>query len=121
MKYISTRNIFLDEYNITSCQVPPFSKLLNVLINSRELNLVFESPESSQAGMNNDKTFNFKIISGLIQQDTYIDERWKYFDTIRTQEGDVIDYYHIFFEEIKTLQETRDSKLQEIIDDEQDF
>ena len=85
------------------------------------MEFIFESSESSNNGMYNDKQFNFKVITGLQQYDTYIDERWRYFDTIRTQEGDVIEYYHIFFEEIKTLKETRDYKLQEIIDDEQDF
>ena len=121
MKFISTRNLFIDTYNTMSCQVPPFSKLLNVLVCSGEMNLIFESTESSNNGLNNLKTFNFKVIDGLVQQDTYIDERWEYFDTIRTQDGDIIEYYHIFYEEIKTLQETRDNKLQEIIDDEQDF
>lgn len=123
MKYISTRNVFLDQYNTMSCQVPPFSKLLNILVSggsSKELNLIFESTETS-SGSNNSKTFNFKAISGLEQQDNYIDDRWIYFDTIRLQDGDWIDYYHIFYEEIKTLQETRDSKLDEIINDEQEF
>jgi len=123
MKYISTRNVFLDEYNTMSCQVPPFSKLLNIIViggSSKELNLIFESTETS-TGTNNSKTFNFKAISGLTQKDNYIDDRWVYFDTIRLQDGDWIDYYHIFYEEIKTLQETRDSKLEEIISDEQEF
>lgn len=121
MKYISTRNLFIDQYNTMTCTVPPFSKLLNVIVIGNEMEFIFESIESSNHGSNNGKQFNFKVITGLHQKDTYIDERWEYFDTIRTQEGDFIEYYHIFFEEIKTLQETRDSKLQEIIDDEQDF
>lgn len=121
MKYILTRHSYIDEYNTVSCQVPPFSKLINVVVVSRDVRLIFESPESSDNGTNNNKTFNFKFLGGLDQNDTYIDERWEYFNTYRVQDGDDIDYYHVFFEEIKTLQETRDNKLQEIIDDEQDF
>lgn len=121
MKYISTRNVWIDQYNTMSCQVAPFSKLLNVIVIGGEMELIFESSESSDSGINNTKTFNFKVLTGLSQNDTYIDERWEYFDSVRTQEGDIIEYYHIFFEEIKTTQELRDNKIEEIINDDQDF
>jgi|SaaInlV_165m_DNA_1040744.scaffolds.fasta_scaffold06438_6 hypothetical protein len=117
-KFIITKQSTIPQYDydIQNCNVPSYSKLLNINIVGNEMNIIFESPT---VGTNNDtKVFSFKVITGLYQNNTFIDNRFIYHDTIRVQESDFIEYYHIFYDEIKSPDELRDDKLQEIISDE---
>jgi hypothetical protein len=104
------------DYDVQSCNVPSYSKILNINIVGRDdMNVTFEAPTESRS--DDSKIFSFKVLTGLYQDNTFIDDRFIYHDTIRVQESDYIEYLHIFYEEIKSLDELRNEKLSDIIDE----
>ena len=122
-KDIITKTIFIpqNDYSVKSCDLPPYSKLLNIhIVGKDEMNLIFESPSMDTNNYGNygsdKKTFTFEILSGLYQDNNIIDEKFVYHDTIRVQESDFIEYYHIFYDEGKSISEIRDEKLEDIIE-----
>lgn len=116
MAYINTKTVPITDYSIMSVFVRPYSRLLKVMIKRKELILLFIS--ENHKGGENTKLFNFKLIKGIYQTDSYIDNEYDFFDTIRVVDDDNIDYYHVFYQEIKTINEERNEKIDNFLNQE---
>ena len=116
--YIHTHSIQYDTYNSSFLSCPPYSKILNIIIKNGNLIITFSSEQYVTTNYNNsysNKTFYFKVLTGLHQNNTSIPPDYQYHSTLRVQENDMIEYYHIFIHEIKSADELRDSKINEVI------
>lgn len=114
--YIHTSTIPLTE---TFIKCPAYSKILHIHIKNNQYVITFKS--ESYVGYNSDndwKKFNIKTLGGLMQNNQHLTDNFEYFTTIRVVEDDFIDYYHIFIEEVKSVAELRDNKIDEIMDQE---
>jgi len=74
---------------------------------------------SSQSNDPSYKTFLFKVLKGIYQSNTVIMDGFEYFQTIKKEDDDVVEHYHVFIQDIKSLAEQRDSKIGEVMN--QDF
>lgn len=125
MKYINTTSCSFSDYvsgtSTTFIKCPPFSKILNIQIRNWMLNITYQSDEYVNVyngNFSDFKTFNFIVLTGLNQNNKSIPDFFEYFDTIKVFEDERVEYYHVFIQEIKTLQEIRDSKIDELMDQE---
>ena len=101
-------------YNTTiPINCPTFSKILKIFVRGDQMFVIFSSPIPFSS--NQSKRFDIKVLTGLYQLDTIVDDKFTYYDTIRTENSDRIEYYSIFYQEIKSLEELRDGKIDEII------
>ena len=125
MKYINTTSCSFSDYvsggstNFIKC--PPFSKILNIHIRNWMLNITYQCDEYVNIYNSNFpdfKTFNFIVLIGLTQNNKSIPDFFEYFDTIKVFEDERVEYYHVFVQEIKTVQEIRDGKIDELMDQE---
>jgi len=122
--YINTVQINFDRYgsNPSSIKCYPYSKVLHVHVKSGYLVITYSSEMYSDAniGLSGDpyKTFYFKVLTGLIQTNMVMERGYEYFDTIRVSEDEMIQDYHIFMLEHKTVDEVRDEKLNKLMDQE---
>ena len=120
MKYLSTVEQEFQEHLDTFVNVEPYTELLNVSIRGSKLVLLFKGDYNCTNTHNNyeeKKNFTFKVIRGDYINNIEISENFEYHSTIRRENDDHIEYYNIFYEERKTLDELRDDKLNDIIDE----
>jgi hypothetical protein len=120
MKYLSTVEQEFQEYLDTFVNVEPYTELLNVSIRGSKLVLLFKGDYNCTNPHNNyeeKKSFTFKVVRGDYINNLEISENFEYHSTIRRENDDHIEYYNIFYEERKTLDELRDDKLNDIIDE----
>ncbi len=123
MSYINTSSIPINYYGLTTLRCPKFSKILHVHITQGNTIKITYSSELfvSQSddkvnGTGNYKSINFMILSGLHFDNVKMAESFEYFSTIRTEFNDIIEFNYIFIENIKTLDERRESTLIEVLD-----
>ena len=116
MAYISSKIIGSIINTQLSISVEPYTKLLNLLIIKSELIGIFST--EGYNNWNGLKTFNFRIMRGVSQFNNYIDDDYIFFDTIKVVDDETIEFYHLFFHEIKTLDETRDKKIDNFLNQE---
>lgn len=120
MKYISTLETAISEYNDTFINVLPYTKLLNVNIKNGQLSLLFQgdynctNPSNTYGPL---KSFTFKVIKGNYLNNVSVDEIFEFHSSIRSINDDFIEYYNIFFIENKTTDELRDDRISEIIEE----
>ena len=121
MSYIHTSSMPIDYIGKnTVIRCPPYSKLLNIHIKQNFLYVTYKSDiYVTNYVEHNWKTFEFIILKGLILSNSLIQNQYEYFDTIRVLEDDIVEYYHIFVNEIKSIEEERDNKIESLMD--QDF
>jgi hypothetical protein len=120
MKYLSTVEQEFQEHLDTFVNVEPYTELLNVSIRGSKLVLLFKGDYNCTNPHNNyeeKKSFTFKVVRGDYINNLEISENFEYHSTIRRENDDHIEYYNIFYEERKTLDELRDDKLNDIIDE----
>jgi len=120
MKYLSTVEQEFQEHLDTFVNVEPYTELLNVSIRGSKLVLLFKGDYNCTNTHNNyeeKKSFTFKVVRGDYINNLEISENFEYHSTIRRENDDHIEYYNIFYEERKTLDELRDDKLNDIIDE----
>jgi len=122
--YIHTVQTNFDRYGTipSSIKCYPYSKVIHVHIKSGYLIVTYSSEmySSGNIGIGSDphKTFNFRVLTGLTQNNTPMDRGYEYLTTIRVSEDEMVQYYHIFMMEHKTLDEVRDDKLNKLMDQE---
>lgn len=98
---------------------PPYSKILHFHIRNGQYVITFQSEQYVGYNTESDwKTFNIKVLTGVMLSNASIPNTYEHFTTIRYQTEDFVDYYHIFIEEIKSISEQRDGKIGEIMDQE---
>lgn len=103
----------------TFIKCPPYSKILHFHIRNGQYHITFQSESYVGYSPESDwKTFNILILNGIMLNNSSVPNTHEYFTTIRYQDDDFVEYYHIFLEEIKSLSEQRDSKIGEIMDQE---
>ena len=118
--YINTSSLSFDIYGYSPTYMSclPYTKILHLIIKGSSL--IVTSSSESHVGYNHSdhtKQFNFKVLKGLYQNNSHITESdYEYHSTLRVEENDMIEYYHIFVQEIKSLDELRDSKIERIVD-----
>jgi len=120
MKYLSTVEQEFQEHLDTFVNVEPYTELLNVSIRGSKLVLLFKGDYNCTNPHNNyeeKKSFTFKVVRGDYINNLEISENFEYHSTIRRENDDHIEYYNIFYEERKTVDELRDDKLNDIIDE----
>lgn len=113
--YIHTSTI---PFHTTFIKCPPYSKILHFHISGSQYHITFQSEEYVGNAESDWKTFNIKVLNGINLNNQSIPNTYEHFTTIRHQDNDFIDYYHIFIDEIKSLSEQRDGKIGEIMDQE---
>jgi hypothetical protein len=117
--YINTASINVDTYGTPFISCPAFSKVLHIHVKHNQLVITYSSEQMINTYNNVSdgtfKTFQFKVLKGLHQNNTHIMMGFEYFNTIRISEDDMVEYYHIFINEIKSLAEQRDNKIGEVI------
>lgn len=117
--YINTTSISIDTYGVQFINCPAFSKILHIHIKSNQLVITYSSELFINTYNNNNdgtfKTFQFKVLRGLHQNNANVMMGFEYFDTIRISEDDMVEYYHIFINETKSLAEQRDNKIGEVV------
>lgn len=118
LMYIHTSSITIDFYgDLTKINCPSYSKILAIFIKSKILYVTFQSEYYITYDYDSSwKSFKFKIITGFSQNNHNIPSCYDYLDTIRVEEYDTIEYYYVFVEEIKSLSERRDSKINTIME-----
>lgn len=117
--YIQTSTLPINSYNDTSFILcPPYSKILHVCVRRDDLIITYSSDlyVDIYGSKDNWKKFNFLVINGLQHNNTNIKDEFDYFNTIRVEESDFIDYYHIFIQEVKSVAEMRDVKIESIVE-----
>lgn len=122
MKYLSTIEHQISEYTDNIIQVEPYTELLNISIRGSKLILLFKGDYNCTNPHNNyqeKKTFTIKVIKGDYISNFEIGDDFEYHSTIRRENDDCIEYYNIFYIERKTLDELRNDKLNDIIDDQE--
>lgn len=122
MKYLSTIEHQISEYTDNIIQVEPYTELLNISIRGSKLILLFKGDYNCTNPHNNyqeKKTFTIKVIKGDYISNFEIGDDFEYHSTIRRENDDYIEYYNIFYIERKTLDELRNDKLNDIIDDQE--
>lgn len=125
MNYINTTSCSFSDYingsSNTFIKCPPFSKILDIQVRNYMLNITYQSPDYVNvynSNFSDFKTFNFIVLVGLTQNNKSIPDFFEYFDTIKVFEDERVEYYHVFIQEIKTIQEIRDGKIDELMDQE---
>lgn len=116
MAYLNTKNITLAEHSVMSLSVSPYTKLVNVKVKNGELLAIFLSEQIDN--WSNSKIFNFKVIRGQYQTNIYIDSFYNYFDTVKIIDDERVEWYHIFYQEIKTIEESRNERIDTFLNQE---
>lgn len=118
--YIHTSSMPIDWYGKTTIKCPPYSKPLHIHIRNQMLYLTFRSETYVSSYVeSNWKTFDFIILQNLIQNNSNVPNGFEYFETIKMTDDDVINYYHLFIQENISVEEQRDGKITELMN--QDF
>jgi len=132
MKTIKTQTVSFNDYsNMVSFAVPPYSKILNVLIEYSNFTIIYEYDAIDEINENK-KQFMFRIIK---DKDLNFSEwGYEYYKTIIQEDppqlsnysnGNQINlsimsgnkkYFHIFVNEIKSKEELREDKLENILE-----
>jgi hypothetical protein len=132
MKTTKTQTVSFNDYsNMASFTVPPYSKILNVLIEYFTFTIIYEYDTINEINENK-KQFMFRIIK---DKDLNFSEfGYEYYKTITEEDqpklssylsGDQINlsiisgikkYFHIFVNEIKSKEELREDKLENILE-----
>lgn len=113
--YINTITIGINEYTTNFMNCPPFSKILDIRIGYNKSMVITYSSESYVYPSDYTKSFYFHIIKGNCIVNMSVPTGYVFFKTIRAEENDFIEFYTIFIQENKTLDELRDSKIEEVI------
>jgi hypothetical protein len=105
-------------YGDSTLSLPDFSKILNIHIRNDMMAITYSSPNMINTfdTSSHHKRFNFRIIKGNYITNQHVVDDFKFFTTLRYEEFDTINYHNIFIEEIKSISELRDGKINEIID-----
>jgi hypothetical protein len=132
MKTTKTQTVSFNDYsNMVSFAVPPYSKILNVLIEYSNFTIIYEYDTIDEINENK-KQFMFRIIK---DKDLNFSEwGYEYYKTIIQEDppqlnnysnGNQINlsimsgikkYFHIFVNEIKSKEELREDKLENILE-----
>lgn len=132
MKIVKTQTLSFNDYsNMASFTVPPYSKILNVLIEYSTFTIIYEYDTIDEINENK-KQFMFRIIK---DKDLNFSEfGYEYYKTIIQEDppqlsnysnGNQINlsimsgnkkYFHIFVNEIKSKEELREDKLENILE-----
>ena len=132
MKTTKTQTVSFNDYsNMASFAIPPYSKILNVLIEYSTFTIIYEYDTIDEINENK-KQFMFRIIK---DKDLNFSEwGYEYYKTIIQEDppqlsnyssGNQINlsiisgikkYYHIFVNEIKSTEELREDKLENILE-----
>jgi hypothetical protein len=132
MKIVKTQTLSFNDYsNMVSFTVPPYSKILNVLIEYSTFTIIYEYDTLDEINENK-KQFMFRIIK---DKDLNFSEfGYEYYKTIIQEDppqlsnysnGNQINlsimagikkYFHIFVNEIKSKEELREDKLENILE-----
>ncbi len=119
--YIHTFVVNLNTYDKMFINCPEYSKVVNIAIRSGQLYITVTSESYVNLYNGYDsitKTFNIKVLLGIQQNNTHIEKGYKFYNLLRTEINDIIEYYYVFVEEIKTVAELRDGKIDEIMNQE---
>ena len=121
MSYIHTSSMPIDYIGKnTVIKCPPYSKLLHVHIKQNFLYATYKTEQYvTNYPEHNWKSFEFIVIRNLVVANQPIQKEYEYVDTIRSLEDDMVSYYHVFVNEVKSIEEQRDSKIETLMD--QDF
>ena len=132
MKIVKTQTVSFNDYSNMVCfAVPPYSKILNVLIEYSNFTIIYEYDTIDEINENK-KQFMFRIIK---DKDLNFSEwGYEYYKTIIQEDppqlnnysnGNQINvsimsgikkYFHIFVNEIKSKEELREDKLENILE-----
>jgi len=114
--YINSTIIPLQPWMTSFVILPPFSKVLNISIRSGSMFIMYSSTTyDNKLTGGNSKTYNIRVLLGLEISNQQIPDGFKFLNTIKTIENDIVEYYHIFIDEVMSLSEIRDSKIDEVI------
>lgn len=119
MRYINSKEIDINLFSqTTTLRCPKFSEILNVHVKGSKLIITYSSISNTNLDNNENsyKSVNFKILYGLYLNNSIVDDSYEYFNTLKVEQDDTINFYHIFIENIKTLDEKRELKLVDILD-----
>lgn len=132
MKITKSQSISFNDYsNMVAFTAPPYSKLLNVIIDSYILTIIYEYDLIDEI-TENKKQFNIRVLK---DKELYFTEfNYEYYKTIIEEDqpqlsnysnGNQINlsiipgnkkYFHIFVNEIKSTEELREEKLENILE-----
>jgi hypothetical protein len=132
MKITKSQSISFNDYsNMVAFTTPPYSKLLNVIIDSYILTIIYEYDLIDEI-TENKKQFNIRVLK---DKELYFTEfNYEYYKTIIEEDqpqlsnysnGNQINlsiipgnkkYFHIFVNEIKSTEELREEKLENILE-----
>lgn len=132
MKITKSQSISFNDYsNMVAFTAPPYSKLLNVIIDSYILTIIYEY-DSIDEITENKKQFNIRVLK---DKELYFTEwNYEYYKTIIEEDqpqlsnysnGNQINlsiipgnkkYFHIFVNEIKSTEELREERLENILE-----
>ena len=132
MKITKSQSISFNDYsNMVAFTGPPYSKLLNVIIDSYILTIIYEYDLIDEI-TENKKQFNIRVLK---DKELYFTEfNYEYYKTIIEEDqpqlsnysnGNQINlsiipgnkkYFHIFVNEIKSTEELREEKLENILE-----
>ncbi len=132
MKITKSQVVSFNDYsNMASFTTPSYSKLLNVIIENLNFIIIYEYDTMDEINENK-KQFNFRIIKD--RELSFSEFNYEYYKTIIEEDqpklssylsGDQINlsiipsnkkYYHIFVHEIKSMEELREEKLENILE-----
>ena len=131
MKTITTLNQSYYNNSIVHFSLPPYSKLLDVFIDSSMFRILYEY-DSNYSDNPNKKYYDFRILTD--SNFTFNDYGYEYFKTIIEEEpptlsnysnGNQINlsivngykkYFYIFVHEMKSIEESRDEKLENLLE-----
>lgn len=130
MKITKSQSISFNDYSNMVCfTTPPYSKLLNVIIDSFIFTIIYEYDSIDEI---NEKYFYFRVVKD--KELNFSEFNYEYYKTITEEDqpklssylsGDQINlsiipsnkkYFHIFVNEIKSTEELREEKLENILE-----
>ena len=132
MKITKSQSVSFNEYsNMVVFSTPPYSKLLNTFIDNYIFTIIYEYDSIDEINENK-KQFNFRVVK---DKELYFTEfNYEYYKTIIEEDqpqlsnysnGNQINlsiisgikkYFHIFVNEIKSKEELREDKLENILE-----
>lgn len=132
MKITKSQSVSFNDYsNMVVFSTPPYSKLLNTFIDNYIFTIIYEYDSIDEINENK-KQFNFRVVK---DKELYFTEfNYEYYKTIIEEDqpqlsnysnGNQINlsiitgnkkYFHIFVNEIKSTEELREEKLENILE-----
>lgn len=132
MKITKSQSVSFNDYsNMVVFGTPPYSKLLNTFIDNYIFTIIYEYDSIDEINENK-KQFNFRVLK---DRELYFTEsNYEYYKTIIEEDqpqlsnysnGNQINlsiipgnkkYFHIFVNEIKSTEELREEKLENILE-----